>query len=80
LSSLSTSLSSGSGSGIAPAKSMTRATAKTPKKPLTKAEQSAAFMDAARDLGCDDDPERFKETVQHLAKAPPAPGPSKAKR
>lgn len=42
--------------------------------------QSERFAQAARELGCDDDPERFKETVRKLAKAPPAPGPSKAKK
>lgn len=41
--------------------------------------QSERFMQAARDLECDDDPERFKERVRKLAKAPPAPGPSKVK-
>jgi hypothetical protein len=49
--------------------------------PPAKAEgdalQSERFKQAARELGCDDDPERFKETVRKLAKAPPAPGPSK---
>ena len=40
--------------------------------------QSERFKQAARELGCDDDPERFKETVRKLAKAPPAPGPTKA--
>ena len=34
----------------------------------------------AREVGTDDDPERFKETVRKLAKAPPAPGPSKGKK
>ena len=53
-------------------------TAKPRKKHMTPAEQSAAFIEAARELGCDDDPERFKETVRKLAKAPPAPGPTKA--
>jgi len=41
--------------------------------------QSERFKQAARELGCDD-PERFKETVRKLAKAPPAPGPSKAEK
>jgi hypothetical protein len=50
------------------------------RKPLSKAEQSAAFIEAAQALGCDDDPERFKETVGKLAKAPPAPGAKKATR
>lgn len=29
--------------------------------------QSERFMQAARDLGCDDDPERFKQRVKKLA-------------
>lgn len=41
------------------------------------------FRDAARELGTDDDPERFAERVRKLAKAPPAPAepkkPAKAK-
>jgi hypothetical protein len=41
-------------------------------------EQSERFVEAAREVGTDDDPERFKETIRKLAKAPPAPGPSKA--
>jgi hypothetical protein len=39
-------------------------------------------MEAARELGTDDDPERFKATVRKIAKAPPsknAPRPRKAK-
>jgi hypothetical protein len=43
-------------------------------------EQFQRFVETARQLGCDDDPERFKETVRKVAKAPPQPGPSKAKR
>ena len=43
-------------------------------------EQSSRFIEAARELACDDDPERFKETVRKIAKAPPARNaPSKAK-
>ena len=45
-------------------------------------EQSRRFMEAARELGTDDDPERFKATVRKIAKAPPAknaPRPRKAK-
>ena len=38
--------------------------------------QSERFVDAARELGTDDDPERFKETVRKVAKVP---GPSDAK-
>ena len=54
--------------------------AKAPKSRMTPAEQSAAFIEAARQLGCDEDPERFKEIVRKLAKAPPAPRSSKPKR
>lgn len=42
-------------------------------------QQSAAFIKAARELECDDDPERFKERVRKLAKAPPAPSKAKGK-
>ena len=35
--------------------------------------QSERFKQAARDLECDDDPERFAERVRKIAKAPPAP-------
>ena len=44
----------------------------TAKKP--EESQSERFKQAARELGCDDDPERFKETVRKLAKAPPRAG------
>ena len=38
------------------------------------------FKQAAREqLGCDDDPKQFKDTVRKVAKAPPAPRGSKAK-
>lgn len=40
--------------------------------------QSERFVKAARELGTDDDPERFKERVRKVAKAPPAPS-AKAK-
>lgn len=49
-----------------------------PKKRRTPAEQSAAFIEAARELECDEDPERFKEMVRKLAEAPPARRPGKA--
>ncbi len=42
-------------------------------------EQSKRFIEAARELGCDESEERFIETVRKVASAPPAPGPSKAK-
>jgi hypothetical protein len=48
-------------------------------KDTTKS-QSERFKQAARELGCDSDPERFKETMRKLAAAPPSPGPSKAKK
>lgn len=49
--------------------------AKPPKpKPakMSPAEQLAAFQKAARELGTDDDPERFRDTIRKLAEAPPA--------
>jgi hypothetical protein len=36
------------------------------------AAQSRRFIEAARELGTDNDPERFKETVRKVAKAAPA--------
>jgi hypothetical protein len=41
----------------------------TKKAPISN--QSKAFIDAARELGCDDSEERFVETVRKIAKAPP---------
>lgn len=35
--------------------------------------QRERFEQAARELGCDDDPERFAERVREIAKAPPNP-------
>jgi hypothetical protein len=35
--------------------------------------QAERFKQAARELECDDDPERFAERVRKIAKAPPAP-------
>lgn len=46
---------------------------------LPPVDQRRRFEEAARELGCDDDPERFKETVRKIAKAPPAPGLKKPK-
>jgi hypothetical protein len=44
-------------------------------------EQGRQFIDAARKLGTDEDPERFRETVRKLASAPVTRnGPSKAKK
>lgn len=38
--------------------------------PEDREAQLKAFQDAARELECDDDPERFDERVRRLAKAP----------
>lgn len=43
--------------------------AKAPNQPT----QSERFKQAARELECDDDPERFAQVVRKIAKAPPAP-------
>jgi hypothetical protein len=37
--------------------------------------QSDKFKDAARELGCDDDPERFRERVAKLVKHKPVEKP-----
>jgi hypothetical protein len=42
-------------------------------------EQSRRFMEAARELECDDSEERFREVAGKRAPAPPAPGPSKSR-
>lgn len=52
---------------------MTKTT--SPSKP-----QIDKFREAARQLGTDDDPERFKETVRKMAKAKPAEPMGKAKK
>ncbi len=36
-------------------------------------EQTAAFRKAARELGCDDNEDRFKEALRTVAKAKPHP-------
>ena len=36
-------------------------------------QQRSKFIDAARELGCDEDPEAFKRALRKLAEAPPAP-------
>jgi hypothetical protein len=41
--------------------------------------QSSAFIKAARELGTEDDPDRFKDTVRRIAKVPPAPKKRKDK-
>jgi hypothetical protein len=35
--------------------------------------QRERFIETARELGCDEDPEAFERAVRKLAKAPPAP-------
>lgn len=40
---------------------------------MTTKNQLDRFKDAARELECDDDPERFAERVRKIANAPPAP-------
>ncbi|MFM7350437.1 MAG: hypothetical protein ACKO01_13295 [Erythrobacter sp.] len=37
--------------------------------------QLEKFKDAARDLACDDDEQRFKERLGKLVRQPPAPNP-----
>jgi hypothetical protein len=39
--------------------------------------QLAAFRKAAREAGCDDNEERFKDALRTLAKAKPQPQPPK---
>jgi hypothetical protein len=41
--------------------------------------QSERFKQAARELGCDDSEERFRELVQKLARAGPQHKPTKGK-
>lgn len=47
-------------------------TSGTKAEPRTQAEK---FVEAARELGCDESEELFIETVKKLAKAPPSPHP-----
>ena len=44
---------------------------------VTPEEQHAKFVEAAKNLGTDDSPERFKETVRQLGKAKPEKAESK---
>jgi hypothetical protein len=46
----------------------------------TQAEQSRKFIEAARELGCDDDEERFMERFKKLTEAPPPASVEKRKR
>ena len=47
---------------------------------LTPEEQSARFIEAAKRHETDDDPDRFKATVQRLAKAPASKNADKPKQ
>jgi hypothetical protein len=55
------------------------------KKTTTRSEQSQAFIEAARKLGCDEDPAHFDEILKKVARhkpplhAPPEPRKPKAK-
>jgi hypothetical protein len=49
------------------------------KKPMAD-DQAKAFRKAARDLGCDDNEERFKDALRTVATAKPAPVKSKKSR
>jgi hypothetical protein len=49
-------------------------------QPQVDKQQSAAFRKAARELGCDDNEERFKEALQTVAKHKPQPHPKKRAR
>ena len=42
--------------------------------------QKDRFIEAARELGTDEDPERFKSIVRKLASAPPAKNTDKPKK
>jgi len=48
--------------------------------------QAKAFIEAARELGCDDDESHFEEKLKKVARhkpppdAPPAPKPAKTKK
>jgi hypothetical protein len=44
-------------------------------KPEEREDQLRAFQQAARDLECDDDAERFDERLKKLATAPREPKP-----
>jgi hypothetical protein len=49
------------------------------KKTTPHSEQSKAFIDAARELGCDENPARFEEKLKKVAAHKPKPEPSKQK-
>jgi len=41
--------------------------------------QAQRFVEAARELGCDDNEDRLKDTLRKIAKAPPAKGSRRRK-
>ena len=47
-------------------------------KAAEQRDQHQRFVETARELGCDEDPEAFKRAVRQIAKAPP-PAPRKRK-
>lgn len=53
---------------------------KSSKEPGAASAQRDKFEAAARELGTDNDPERFKALVQKIGGAKPSPGPIKAPR
>jgi hypothetical protein len=53
---------------------------KKPKKIQSPKEQVAGFRKAARELGCDESEERFREALRTIAKKKPQPLSSKKKR
>ena len=51
------------------------------KNPAKDQDQAKAFRKAARELGCDDNEERFQEALRTVAKAKPQPQePSERKK
>ncbi len=51
--------------------------AKATRPKMTPAEQLEGFKQAARELGTDDDPERFKERVKRVGSVKPKPPEAK---
>lgn len=49
------------------------------KKP-EESSQSQRFINSARELGCDESEERFREVVRKVASAPPAPKGAQRKK
>jgi len=53
---------------------------KKPKEKQSPRAQVAAFRKAARDLGCDDDEERFRDALRTVAKHKPEPQSGKRRK